>query len=421
MNELNAFELTNSDTRSSYVTVDLKETKSFNTITLEEKGKNITLFSIYGSNSLDQGYEVIYQSDTIENAKVCYVGDVSYRYLRISVIEPQSGEFELNGIGVYNLKSDRAQDLRVTAYAVVDSITPETDFSMLDGVTDIIFFGMAYLTEEGEIIFKADDEHEVDVCVYEEKLNILKNAIGDRNINIVVDIHVPYGDDNSMIDSMMTEHLDNTVANIKAFVDKYGFSGYDIDYEYPSSDEEWTHYNDFLRELDQAMPDKIISIATASWALPFDADVLELIDRVELMLYDGFDGHGYHSTFPYTANGVQQLLDTGMPKSKIDIGVPFYSRPTNEIAFWGNYTDYPEQIGRYNNLVYDNTLDHSVLPLTAPQYFNSPQMIADKTAFAIDAGLGGIMIWHMTCDMPYDSESSLTRAINETKAEKALA
>ncbi len=56
--------------------------------------------------------------------------------------------------------------------------------------------------------------------------------------------------------------------------------------------------------------------------------------------------------------------------------------------------------------------------MTAPQYLNSAQMIADKTAFAIDAGLGGIMIWHMTCDLPYDNEFSLFKSINDTKTAK---
>ena len=41
------------------------------------------------------------------------------------------------------------------------------------------------------------------------------------------------------------------------------------------------------------------------------------------------------------------------------------------------------------------------------------------SAFAIDAGLGGIMIWHMNCDLPYDNELSLFRAIKDTKTDKS--
>ena len=58
--------------------------------------------------------------------------------------------------------------------------------------------------------------------------------------------------------------------------------------------------------------------------------------------------------------------------------------------------------------------------MTAPQYINSVQMISDKTAFVADAGLGGIMIWHMTCDLPYNNKLSLFKAISDTKSEKQM-
>ena len=43
--------------------------------------------------------------------------------------------------------------------------------------------------------------------------------------------------------------------------------------------------------------------------------------------------------------------------------------------------------------------------------FNSVQMIKDKTAFANDYGLGGVMVWHYTCDVPYEDDLSLFKAI----------
>ena len=100
------------------------------------------------------------------------------------------------------------------------------------------------------------------------------------------------------------------------------------------------------------------------------------------------------------------------------MGLPFYSRPTNRLAFWGSYAQFSDSLDRYTNLIYYNGFDHSGNPMTAPQYINSPQMIADKTAFAIDSGLGGVMVWHLNCDLPYDNELSLFRSISETKQAK---
>ena len=136
------------------------------------------------------------------------------------------------------------------------------------------------------------------------------------------------------------------------------------------------------------------------------------------MLYDMFTAHGYHAIFAVTANGVKKAIDGGFDKSKIDLGVPFYSRPTNKLGYWGDYKQFESSLDRFTNLIYFNDFDHSGSPMTAPQYINSVQMIADKTAFAVDAGLGGIMIWHMSCDLPYDNELSLFRAIYETKQAK---
>lgn len=411
------FAMKNDRSHNSCITVDLGESRVFNTITLSERGKSVTLFSIYASNSLKSGYALIYQGDTIENGRVCYVGDVRYRYLRIFVVQ-SAGRFCVRGLGVYNLTKRAAPDFRVTAYAVADSITPDSDFSMLDGVTDLILFGMAHLSERGEIEFYDRSGNRTDAAAYEAKLALLRDAIGSRDIRIIVDPHLPHGKGNSATHSMMTAYLADSVANIRAFVEKYGFSGYDIDYEYPASADEWAAFNSFLREIKKTMPDRLLSVAASQWKICFDRDVLQMIDRVELMTYDIFDAHGYHSPFPGTANGVERLLSVGFRREQIDVGVPFYSRPVNAIEYWGSYTRYADRVGRYNNLIYDNTFDDSGAPLTAPQYFNSAQMIADKTAFALDAGVGGIMVWHMAYDVPYDHPFSLFRAIHDTRMQK---
>ena len=49
----------------------------------------------------------------------------------------------------------------------------------------------------------------------------------------------------------------------------------------------------------------------------------------------------------------------------------------------------------------------------APNYFNDRQMIYDKTSYAIDMGLGGMMIWHMACDDTQNLEKSLTGAMKQ--------
>ena len=414
-----SFSLKGKAEENKYVTVDFGDSVDFNTVILGESGKKVTLFEIYGSNEQDANYQFLYQSDCIEGGHTCFLGDVKYRYLRIFVNQA-SGKFNVNNFEAYYLKNENANDLRVNAYLVAEDITEDYDFSRLDAITDIIIFGTAKFDEKGNIKIYDRDSNEVDLHYYSDKVNIVKKAIGDRDINLICDIAMPYGEENAYIISMMNdENVDNLVANIVSFVNELGFDGYDMDYEFPSSKLEWRQFNNFLRKLDKAMPDKIISLAIAPWDLQFDDDVIKIIDRAEVMLYDMFTAHNYHSIFSTTVNGIDKALKGGFDAKQIDLGVPFFSRPTNRHAYWGSYAQFEDSLDRYTNLIYYNDFDHDGNPMTAPQYINSVQMIADKTAFAIDAGLGGIMIWHMNCDLPYDNELSLFKAIKDTKTDKS--
>ena len=153
--ERKKFKLTGKAEENNYVTVDLGKKTDFNTVVLKENGKKVTLFEIYASNDKDKDYKFLYQSDCIEGGHTCYVGDVSYRYIRIFVNQ-SSGRFKLYDIGVYNIKSDKAQNLRVNSYLIVNEISDKTDFSMLDAISDIILFGTAKYDKKGNIIYDKD-------------------------------------------------------------------------------------------------------------------------------------------------------------------------------------------------------------------------------------------------------------------------
>ena len=51
-------------------------------------------------------------------------------------------------------------------------------------------------------------------------------------------------------------------------------------------------------------------------------------------------------------------------------------------------------------------------------WFNTPDVIEEKTEFVINEGYSGVMIWHYTCDLPSTHEASLLRAIG-TAIDKA--
>lgn len=406
--------------RRDLVTVDLGAVKEFNTITLRENGTDgIIRFSIYASNDGEK-YEFLYQSDTIECGHVCFVGDVSYRYLRIMTTQVKA-KYDVDTIGVYMIKSENAKKLRNTGYLVINDVDENYDLSTLDAFTDIILFSTATFQENGDITFsygKDGNGNEVydNGERYAQKLSIVREKLAGRDVNLIADVYLPYG----KVYEMMSNHRDNAVANIKALLDRFDLDGYDIDYEYPTNKKEWKAYNEFLVAADKAIGDKILSIATSPFALKFDDAAIAAIDRVQYMVYDCFDSNGYQSTIPTAVAGVYDLLECGFTAEKIDLGVPTYSRPIDGYEYWGNYKDFVDKLGRYDNLLMPNDFDHDGQPLATPQYFNSYQTILDKTAFAIDAGLGGIMMFRIGCDTSYDNPLCLAKAVVEAKAAKAV-
>lgn len=406
---------------NNYVTVDLGATTTFNTITLSEKTKTVESFDVYVSDNRDDEYHHVYKGDTIEGFRLCYLGDVSARFIRIYVSK-NSGKYTLNDIGVYHNKSSEANKLRSVAYVVYNSFTEETDFSNLEAITDIIFFNGVRYDAEGNIYYYDAEGNVADDTYYSSQLAILRSAIGDKPINIIVDIAMPNEPDSSSKSaaySMMSSYLSSTVDNVIAFVNKHDFDGFDMDYEYPTSLKEWTAYNAFLQAVDKKLGDKILSIATGPWALEFSAETIAAIDQVQLMLYDNFDSRGYHGSFYNCAvTGINATLSVGFTKAQINFGLPFYARPLNGYAFWGNYKHYADRLGKYNNLIDVSLTVKNGIQMNSSLYFNSYQMISDKVAYSIDIGLGGVMIWCYHYDADYSSDLSLFRAIHQTKASK---
>ena len=429
MKKTKSLSLKGSQNENDFATIDLGEVVEFNTITLVEESKSVTKFSIYASNEIDKNYKLIYNGDTIESGRVCYTDTQKYRYLRVFVTSSDKS-YNVKSINVYNNKNENAKDFRTNTYLVMDSINEESDLTALKTVDEIIAFGTLRFDKNGDIQFynsKNEVSEEEEKDKYEKNLNMIKEYLKENNSDakIYVDVLMPFGvdgDNNIYAREIMSTHIEKATDNIKNLVESYGFDGYDIDYEYPNNSKEWKYYNNFLRKVDEKLGDKILSVACSAWALKYDKDVIEKIDRFELMTYDMFDKHGYHGAFASSMlDGLTKAYEKGIDIKKINLGLPFYSRPTNGHAYWGSYNQFYDMAGKDNNLVYFEDFDHDGNPMTAPQYFNSYQMIQDKIAFLIDAKVGGAMVWHYSCDVNYDKEYSLFKAIYTTKTQKAIA
>lgn len=283
----------------------------------------------------------------------------------------------------------------------------EEDF---DIITDAIIFECATFNSKGEVEY---DEEKMETV-----LTKVRTAIGDRDIHLTLNLIGPWGTTDSEVweeqmEAQSDEHnkaFESGVLedNILAVLEKYGFDGIHFDYEYPISLKAWHYYNKFLVSLDKKLGDGYtLGVAGNAWNIKFTNAAIEAIDTFELMSYDLVDDEGRHSTYEDTLDQLSQLGLRGMPAHKVNVGIPFYSRPTDMSAYWYGYN------GCYEKMTDDGW--YHCDETGKDFWFNTPGVVSQKTDYCIRKGYGGVMIWHYNCDLPSSHGDSLLRAVGETK------
>lgn len=319
-----------------------------------------------------------------------------------------SGFFGVNG-GLIDKKVD---NFKVTTYIRGDAVMYwggeiyEEDFEI---VTDAIIFECATFNSKGEVEY---DEEKMEAVISK-----VREAIGDRDIHLTLNLIGPGGVTDSDVyeDQMEAQSDEHNKAfesgaleeNIIDVLEKYDFDGVHFDYEYPLSLKAWHYYNKFLVSLDKALGKKYtLGVAGNAWNIKFTNAAIEAIDTFELMSYDYIDEQGRHATYEDTLEQIQQLGLRGLPIHKVNVGIPFYSRPTDMSSYWYGYNACYEKMTE-DGWYHCDDIDKDF-------WFNTPDVVAQKTDYCIRNGFGGVMIWHYNCDLPSSQEGSLLKAIGET-------
>ncbi len=301
----------------------------------------------------------------------------------------------------------KVDDFRVTTYIRGDYVqSAESLYSEdFDIVTDVILFECARFDSEGEVNLEKEK--------LERALSNIRNAIGDRDINVTLNLLGPWGETDSDVweDQMEAQSEEHNKAftsgvledNIVAVLDEYGFDGVHFDYEYPISLKAWYYYNKFLVSLDKKLGDYTLGVAGNDWNLKFSNGAVKAVDTFEIMLYDFIDDEGRHATYEGMTDLAKNIGLCGIPLYKVNLGLPFYSRPTDMSAYWYGYNGCVDGIDEEGWYHCENT--------GKDFWFNTPDVIERKTEFAIEGGYGGVMIWHYNCDLPSSDEKSLLGAV----------
>ncbi len=323
-----------------------------------------------------------------------------------SVIAVITGSFSFGGFC-----DGKVDDFKVTTYLRGDGVYSAADLNSedFDIITDLIIFECATFNSKGEV--------EYDEAKMERVMSAVRTVIGDRDVHITLNLLGPRGNTDSDVwqEQMTAQSVEHNKAfksrvlekNIVEVLEKYDFDGVHFDYEYPITDDAWHYFNKFLVSLRLALRDDYtLGIALSTWNISLTLGAVSAIDTLELMTYDYVDANGKHATYEDTVAQIEQLKNSGVPASKINIGLPFYSRPTDLSPYWYGY-----------NSCFDKMTEdgwYHCDEINKDFWFNTPEVISQKTQYAIDNGYGGVMIWHYSCDFPSSHEGSLLRAIGET-------
>lgn len=170
------------------------------------------------------------------------------------------------------------------------------------------------------------------------------------------------------------------VEDCVAITEQYGTDGFDIDWEYPTyaakdgeyvngaDPSDWGNFITLLKEMREAMPDKILSYAASSSGKYTDnAGALQYVDYINVMTYD--EGNPpYHNSPLYRSSiagsrTCQEAIDDifhgqqGIPYQMMNFGIPFYGHGDGYKVTTGNY--YPASVtyGDLEDIFFNGTCD----------------------------------------------------------------
>lgn len=431
--------------RNSYIRFSFENAVTFNTVSINETGFNVSDFCIEVSDDAVE-YRRVYRQDRIERHRLCAISEpVTAKYVRVRINDSEATP-KINDIGIYNVSSEGKDDFQVVGYQPLSdwmskvnaynqqgvTLTYEQKYDLFDGdkydmynVINLISgigwdvnADLYYLNEYEGITGSESEKQAQKQKLFEQMLGMLREVIGDRQVRINITMANPRPNADC-VNSMIGDKKDKLAVAMVDFLQTYNLQGIDIDWEYPITQQEFDAYSAFLvrlkQEMQQTNDDLELSLAVSTWAFRYSQEAVASIDRLQLMGYDIVDQNGDHGGFYGGAvQAVEYCLDYGFRKEQINLGMGFYGTYQE-----GNMEQYGFQAivgGQYewSRNIYDCVWEDKIV---SDVYFNGGQMVYDKTCYAIYKGLGGTMVWHMTIDKHGLGQDTLAYAMDKALAD----
>jgi len=262
-------------------------------------------------------------------------------------------------------------------------------------------------------------------------------SLRSKNGNLRIIAAIGGGSDNGEKYSRMVSNpgsRTNFVKNAVTFLNQNNFDGLDFDWEYPACPQtncdaahkaDKANFASLLWELRAAFNanKKYLSLSAAvnagKWLTDNAYDYTTMgsaLDYVNVMTYDNagpwMTVTGHHAGFGWATQGVQFWASTGVPKSKILLGVPFYGisfslkdpgqhgigAPASSNGGTIMYKDICNNVKR-NGWKKERPSDGPIA-YNGNQWvgYDDPISAAAKAKWVRDNGFGGILVWQVDQD-----------------------
>lgn len=461
------------NTSGQFLEITFSEPVSFNTVVLRENGNYISGFGFVlpdedGNYPADMKSSSFYrQQDRIERYRYCTFDAVEVTTFRIYFNYVDEGkELSMSEVEIYNVApKEYTQDFRVFNYYTAADLAAMTDDELSAElgrgvITDMILISMVFWEPDGTMIYAADpttytllpdnsnymDQYTEDPAYFNSLVDRVHSIAAPLGINICLDLF-PIKDEDGNFVHGLPGNMDTLMENITSLVaadDR--IDGIDFDWEYPNGVTEWKYYGDLIMRVSEAIDstgkDKYISLALSADNVRLTQEQIDAVDFVQMMAYDRFDiVDGNHSSFRSGAySSMRYFVNIGFKPSQLVLGIPLYGRPTSWDTVWTNYgygdtvysTQGKDPYTYWDNiqwLYYDGTnLDGSIEYDNEfmQVWVNGAALIADKTAYVIEQGFAGVMLWRESTDYAWDAVDgnglplSALRSIYDTACDRIV-
>lgn len=402
------------------------EPHEINTVILKEESENNILgFRIEVEK--DNEYVTVYEQDIVGQLRYCTFNNVKTNGFRIVVTDVvNNGKFKIVSTEAFYIKTEK-RDFRVTSYLYASDAYKKEHFNSgaLNVVTDIVIYGLTSFNNNGDIIYNDITVDNKKISGKNTLINVIKN-INDSKAKIKKDIKIHinliYFDDKqneqaSVNESLntgdVTDNADNLIASIKALLSEFKLDGMYIDFSFLETAKAKKAYSTLIADIKENIPDKILGASLSIQCLDLSKKAINALDRVEIAAYNTSNSFGNHSPFDSVFH-INAFLDAGYKKEQLSLGIPFFGKPSDMGDFLYSYSLEAEKLGKYRNIAKGAAFTTDDKCDT--RYYNSYQMVFDKTAYAYDSGIAGVMVWHMNCDLPFNNKLSLFKSIKESLA-----